>query len=316
MRKKTIISLFIAIILIVTGGSIFTLTLAKENWGNDIKNYLINTYELKEEFNKIYIDTDSSDINLIYSNENKVECYEKEKVNHNVEIIDNTLNIKVNDTRKPHEKLFGYSVEKITIYLSKQNLENLQIDATSSDVSISKEFEFTNADIDITTGDVEFYGNVTNKLNIEVTTGDIDIDGISSSKVNIKTTTGDVDIKNVTLLEDLFIKVSSGETKLFNITCNNLTSEGTTGEIELKNVILSGKLFIHRSTGDVYFNKCDANEIEVKVTTGDIEGSLLSSKNFIVDTTTGKRHVPSSSNAGGVCKLTSTTGDIIITIED
>lgn len=315
MKKRTILSLFIAIILIVIGGSIFTLTLAKENWGNDIKNYLTNTHELKEDFNKIYVDVDSADINLIYSNENKVECYEKEKVTHSVEIIDNTLNIKVNDTRKPYEKLFGYSVEKITIYLSRQNIENLQIDATSSDVLISKEFEFTNADIKVTTGDVEFYSNVSNTLNIDVTTGDVEIDGINSSKVNIKTTTGDIDIKNLTLLEDLFIKVSSGETKLSNITCKNLTSEGTTGDIELKNVVLSGKLYIHRSTGDVYFNKCDANEIEVKVTTGDIEGSLLSSKNFVVDTTTGKKHIPSS-NSGGVCKLTSTTGDIIITIED
>ena len=83
----------------------------------------------------------------------------------------------------------------------------------------------------------------------------------------------------------------------------------------MKNVILSGKLYIHRSTGDVYFNKCDANEIEVKVTTGDIEGSLLTSKIFEADTTTGKKHIPSSNN-GGVCKLTTTTGDIIITIED
>lgn len=316
MKKRTIISLFIAIILIVAGGSIFTLTLAKENWGNDIKNYLTNTHELNDDFNKIYVDVDSADINLIYSNENKVECYEKEKVTHSVEIIDNTLNIKVNDNRKPYEKLFGYSVDKITIYLSKQKLENLQIDATSSDVLVAKEFEFTNVDIDVTTGDVELYGNITNTLNINVTTGDIDIDSINGNKVNIKTTTGDVEIKNVTLLGDLFIKVTSGDVELSNITCKNLTSEGTTGEIELKNVILSGKLYIHRSTGDVYFNKCDANEIEIKVSTGDIEGSLLSSKNFVVDTTTGKKHVPSSSNTGGVCKLTSTTGDIIITIED
>ena len=72
---------------------------------------------------------------------------------------------------------------------------------------------------------------------------------------------------------------------------------------------------ISLSTGDVNFNRSDALEIKVKVSTGDVTGNLLSPKIFYAETTTGKKDVPKTT-VGGICEITTTTGDIIINMNE
>ena len=59
---------------------------------------------------------------------------------------------------------------------------------------------------------------------------------------------------------------------------------------------------------------CDAAELEIKTGTGDVQGTLLSEKVFVVKTNTGKIQVPETVT-GGKCKITTTTGDIRITVQ-
>jgi DUF4097 and DUF4098 domain-containing protein YvlB len=101
---------------------------------------------------------------------------------------------------------------------------------------------------------------------------------------------------------------------LAGVTCQNLTSNGDTGDIDLISVIASGSFSIVRSTGDVSFEECDAAEILVTTSTGDVEGTLLSDKVFFVETDTGRREYPQSTT-GGKCQITTSTGDIEISIE-
>ena len=79
-------------------------------------------------------------------------------------------------------------------------------------------------------------------------------------------------------------------------------------------MIASAKISIERTTGDVTFAISDANEIKVNTTTGDVEGSLLTGKVFDVKTSTGEKQVPNSTT-GGSCKITTSTGDIKITVK-
>ena len=95
----------------------------------------------------------------------------------------------------------------------------------------------------------------------------------------------------------------------------NLYSKGTTGDIYLKNVLVNDLLNITRDTGDVTFNKSDALSIKIKTSTGNVKGSLLSRKCFNVKTSTGKKQVPESFS-GGICEITTSTGDVIIEIDN
>ena len=99
-----------------------------------------------------------------------------------------------------------------------------------------------------------------------------------------------------------------------DIECKNVISSGNTGDISLKNVNAAEKISIERSTGDVRFDGCDAAEIFVKTDTGDVAGTLLSDKVFIVETDTGSVDVPKTVT-GGQCEITTSTGDINISIK-
>ena len=112
---------------------------------------------------------------------------------------------------------------------------------------------------------------------------------------------------------NLDISVTTGKVTLTDITCKNLTSTGITGDIALKNVIAAEKFSITRTTGNIRFDDCDAAQITATTSTGDIEGSLRTDKVFIAKTTTGDIELPETTT-GGTCKLSTTTGDIEITI--
>ena len=112
---------------------------------------------------------------------------------------------------------------------------------------------------------------------------------------------------------DITVGVSTGKTYLTNVTCKNLMSSGDTGDISLNSVIAKEKFSIDRSTGDVKFEGSDAAEIFVVTDTGDVEGSLLSEKVFVVNTDTGEKEVPDTVT-GGICEITTDTGDVKITI--
>ena len=114
-------------------------------------------------------------------------------------------------------------------------------------------------------------------------------------------------------VKNLDLSLSTGDVFLSDITCDNLVSSGSTGDLEIKNVVANNKIDIKRSTGDIEFAGCDGAEIYISTNTGDVEGTLLSPKNFITKTSTGKIRVPKS-NAGGKCEITTSTGDIEIEV--
>ena len=95
---------------------------------------------------------------------------------------------------------------------------------------------------------------------------------------------------------------------------NNYSSE--VGHIWKKesNTYILNNLAIERSTGDINFSKLEAKQIDITTSTGDVKGSLLISKIFNVNTSTGKKVLPQSA-PGGYCNITTSTGDIIISIE-
>jgi len=51
--------------------------------------------------------------------------------------------------------------------------------------------------------------------------------------------------------------------------------------------------------------------LRIKTDTGNVTGTLLSEKVFLVETDTGRINVPRTT-AGGVCEITTDTGDVLL----
>lgn len=281
MNKKTKTSLISATCLVVIGCIIFAGVMSVLKWDfsklSTVK-YETNSYEITDNFKDISIISNTTDITLIPSEDEAISvvCREESKVKHLVEVKDNTLNIKVEDTRKWYEHIgLSFEIPKITVSIPKGE-----------------------------------YGD----LSIKNSTGGIAVNNLSANSLNITNTTGKISLKGIDCQGDISITVSTGKSELENVKCNNLTSNGTTGNATLKDVIAKGKFNIERSTGDVSFTKCDASEILIKTSTGNVKGSLLSDKVFIAKSSTGKIDVPRSTS-GGICEVSTSTGNINITVE-
>ena len=305
MRK-----LAFAVLLIVFTISILTMTSCFSN------NYETNSYEVKEEFSKINVDTDTANIAFVPSDDGmcRVVCYEKANESHSVEVQNGTLTVKVLDNRKWYDYInVGIDSPKITVYLPKTEYSSLVINEDTGDIEIAKDFEFESIDVSLETGNVKCYASATETVKIVASTGDVYAEGISASSLDLKTSTGDITASGITCDGNVTIGVSTGKSYLSNIECKNLTSTGSTGDTSLTNVVATGKISIKRSTGNVTLKNSDAAELFITTDTGNVTGSLLTDKVFITKTNTGRIDVPNSIT-GGRCEITTDTGNIQISI--
>ena len=321
MKTSTKIWLIVASLLVLIGGILFIWGFSMLNW--NFKNLSSNKfqsieYETNLEFENISINVDTSDVKFVLSTNDKckVVCYEQQNINHTVKFDNNTLTIERVDNRKWYEYInFGFKNQAITVYLPKTIYNNLYIEGHTGDIEIPKDFTFNSVNIIISTGDVECYANATESMIVKASTGDIDLLGVTVGSLDLSVSTGEINLFNTICNGDALIRVSTGETEINNLTCNNFSSNGATGDIELNSVIANGKLTIKRTTGDVKLNRSDASEINITTSTGSVKGSLLSGKVFIVNTDTGHKRVPNTVT-GGICEISTDTGDVIISLID
>ena len=283
MKKSTKVWLITASSLILLGIILFGGTMSMISWDfaklSTVK-YETATHEITQSFNNISIKANTDKITILPSPDGicKVVCFEQEKLRHNVTVDEETLTIKKTDTRKWYENItiFSFSTPKIIIYLPKTEYTSLLISLSTGDVELSDNFKFNNIDISVSTGDIN--------------------------------------ISSIECTEVLRTKCTTGDIKLTNVTCASLISTGDTGDIALTNVMAKESFNIERTTGDISLDSCDAREIFIETNTGNVCGTLLSEKTFVVNTSTGNIDVPKTTS-GGNCSITTSTGDIKISIK-
>lgn len=91
----------------------------------------------------------------------------------------------------------------------------------------------------------------------------------------------------------------------------NLTT--VSGDIDLNGPV-SGKIVCNTTSGDVELERSDAASLTISTTSGEVEGSLLTSKNFAVSSSIGRVSAPTADPAGAPCTVTTTSGDIRLTV--
>ena len=279
-------------------------------------SYETATQDINDEFENISINTTTADVTILRSADDSahVVCFYNKKITYSVAVTDGTLSIEENDERRWFDHISIVSnTPELRVYLPSDEYEALTIDLSTGDVRV-EEFTFSSINIDVSTGDIECLASVKGELNIHTTTGDIGISGASAGSMNLKTTTGLVNIFDITCDGDVNIKGTSGRSVLTNVDCKNLTINSGSGASKMINVIASETITINKNTGGVKLEACDAAELNIKTTTGDVVGSLLTEKVFVTNTTTGDISVPKSTS-GGICEISTTTGEIDIDIK-
>ncbi len=248
------------------------------DFGNMLdKKYEVKTYEVSEGFDSMAFDLDIEDVNFQISNDGKtrVMCSEDDRFRHDVKVDGNCLKVHTNNTRRWFDNIgIVRNSPKITVVMPQ------------------KEFQT-----------IDFVGD----------TSDLDIDGISTKSMKIEVDTGDIDIKNSSVMGDFRVKTSTGDVNLTEVKSANLYFDTDTGDITLEHALSQGVLDIKTSTGDVDLNDIDSSTGKIETDTGDVSGNILTSKIFYAKTSTGDVNVPTSTQ-GGIYNITTSTGDIEITV--
>ncbi len=295
---------------------------------------------IDEKFENIKIDDNMCNVFIIPSEDEecKVVCHDEEKRYHTVEVVNNTLTIDSVDSRKWYEEFyFGFTFSwndfiSLSIYLPEKEYKELYIDTFSGDVDIADSFTFINGEIDSTSGDIKcnakFKGDVkfdstsgdidlsdisANNISANSTSGDVNILGISADNISVNTTSGEVEISSANAKDKLYADSTSGDVNILDSKAYDIFAESTSGDINMRNTVSLGNLKIESTSGDIEFYRCDGKLIDLNSVSGDIEGSFLTEKLFITDTTSGDISVPNCIS-DEQCKITTTSGDIEVTI--
>ena len=316
MRKVWAI---IAAILVVAGLIALAVVMHENQWNVtklSTQSFTTNTYEVRQQFHSISMDTDTADIQFVLSKDGKckVECYEDKTAKHSVTVEEDTLVIRVANDKNWHVYVgIHFDSPKITVYLPQTQYASLFITEDTGRIEVPEDFAFDSVDIQSNTGDVAVLASARETMRIHTSTGYIRVGNVSAGALDLSVSTGDVTVSQAICKGDLEVHVSTGKAEITDTQCQNLISTGNTGDISLKNVIAAGSFSITRSTGDVKFEKSDATELFIKTDTGDVRGSLLTEKVFIAQTDTGDVDVPKTTT-GGRCEIQTDTGDIDIEI--
>ncbi len=280
-------------------------------------SFVTNAYTIDEEFLNISINGEECDVMLLPSEDEscKVVCYENDKVYHSVEVKDDTLTIERHDNRKWYEHIGVYWENmKITVYLPEKEYKSLYAKNQSGDITIPEQFSFDSADVQTTSGDINFTALVKGELSTKTTSGDVYVGETTPSKLSVQSKSGELTIKDVTVQDNITFSATSGDVELSGIKCKSITGSTTSGVVDCSDVITSENIRIECSSGDVSLYKCDAASLWLQTSSGNVSGTFLTEKIFLTDTSSGDIDVPHSAS-GGKCEVTTTSGDIECDIE-
>lgn len=276
-----------------------------------------NTYTVEEDFENIHIDSSGADVQFAPSKNGKcyVDCTESDNVRHTVEVKNNTLNIKLIDNRKWYEHIgIFWSSMKVTVYLTKEKYDSLYIRTASGDIDIPSQYCFNDAELYSASGDAVFFAKVKNELKAKASSGSIFLRGIKPKYVTAESSSGDVSLSSVEAKGTITANTKSGDLSLRGINCKKLIANTSSGDTDLTSTE-AGSIECKSVSGDIELRHCDAKVLKFNTSSGDVKGTLSSDKIFTTDTSSGSVKVPKTTT-GGICEITTVSGDIRITIDN
>ena len=314
---KTKRRLLVSLAIILAACLIFVALISLLGGGFGAK-YETVTHDITERVDGISIDVSTADVTVALSEDGevRVECVELKNLIYDVTVEGGTLEVTELDERRWYEHLLiGFAAPKITVYLPEGEYGDLAVEASTADVEICADLTFDSISVTVSTGDVTCLASAYEDATIETSTGDVTVSGITAESLTLTASTGDVTVNGASVQGGVSVEVTTGNTKITDLGCASLATEGSTGDVTLTRVVARGNFDVTCTTGDVELESCDGGEIEIETSTGSVRGSLKTAKTFIAKSSTGSIDLPDTAGIG-ICRITTTTGNINISVEE
>lgn len=301
MKKAVKAALITAAVLIAAGVGLMCLSLLQIGFDLNALNSMkfeTVTHWVTEPFTDLNIQVTESNIRLVPSSDGqcRVECRDSEQLVHTVAVKDGALTVTRTDTRRWYQRIGIYWGDMtVTVYLPERVYGALLLKSVSGDVTVPAGFAFSEAALQSTSGNVAFAGTVQGRLWAQTTSGDLVLGGVTGGAVELRSTSGDVQADEITAAA--------------------FSAQTTSGDLKLSALSVTGQAALEAVSGDVQLNSADAGSFRIKAVSGDVQGQLLSPKRFVTHTVSGTVRVPADDPAAGICEITTTSGDIRISLQ-
>ncbi len=278
-----------------------------------------NVHEITQDFDSISIDVTEADVRLEPSADGvcRVVCEETDRVRHSVSVTADTLSIGRVDTRKWYER-FGIFFNKMSVcvYLPEDEYGELKIKSVSGNIVISLGCETECIEVNSTSGDVSFSAVSDGNVVIKSVSGNITAADISAGSISVKSTSGRLKLARLFSESDITLGTTSGDMMLDGCEADNIYADTTSGKLSAENAIAVKYAEYESVSGDMKLSACDAQELKLKAVSGDITATLLSEKSYFTHTVSGNVFVPPSVMNTGKCDVSTTSGNIRITLAE
>lgn len=279
-------------------------------------DYETTSYTIGEGFSGISITGWSSNVRFYPSEDDtcRVVCRENKNISFEVGVLDDTLYIRRPKAPKFYVQ-FGvqFGETGITVYLPEDSYDSLTLKTSSGDVKLPEDFHFTSARVEAASGEIRIHSSVAAEEAVSSQSGNIYVKDTAPEVLSIQSTSGAITAENVEAREDIQIKSTSGDITLSHVHGNAIEASASSGELALNQVTAKEDLNLKTTSGDITLNGCDGNALDIQSTSGRVSGSLLSQKTFDIHTKSGTVEAPHSAS-GGICRVTTTSGDVTLRI--
>ena len=254
-------------------------------------------YPVSGSFSSVSVTEYYADVQLRASRDGSVSVTTRDTqdVTHTVQVVNGTLTI---SRPEPNlgQRIFHDDDDDPTVivYLPAGDYGSLTVNTTAGDIESAGQLNFASANLTSTVGDIDITGSVTQSLVCTTTTGDVEVNSPAAGAVQISTTTGDAELTGVS--------------------AQSLSIQTNTGDADLERTVAAGAIEISTTTGDIELERSDAASLTLSTTSGDVEGSLLTGKTFSASSTSGRVSVPASTAGAGACNVSTTSGNIRLTV--
>lgn len=256
------------------------------------------------EITALCIDCDGQDVYIRPSADRncRVSCTGFGGTEYSVELVNGVLFVtsKGETLESVFLRLFAGEA-KVTVELPPQYFhepyESLEVSTASGDILVEEGLIFQRCDLTASSGDVSFLADVWGRMNIETSSGDIKLADSSSAfsvhQVTLSTSSGDIRVEGQNAFS-LSAQNASGDVTLDSCEIYELTVSCTSGDVELRYV--------------------DLESCNLQTISGDVSAGIGKTMDFHCSTTSGDIDIPPPATKGGLCQITTTSGDIRVWI--
>jgi len=201
MKKWTKITLIVSLCFIGAGAAVSFAGYAMNGYNMDLPEKLRfrkTSTDIKESFTKVNIYSVNESVELLPSESDQcyIECYDSEKMTHDISVKDDILDISANDNRNWYETIFSsFEAHKITVFIPVKEYESIHIETVNGNITSDDKLTLENITLKTTNGNIKPDSKLNGEVHAKSVNGNIDVNNIENAGyVDLKTTNGNINV--------------------------------------------------------------------------------------------------------------------------